>query len=86
MLNFDKLFKLAKDNGISIYTMYTRLKLSRSQIYRIKEGRIQAATLDRVLQLLYEETGNTYQLSDICTFIPDPIDRNEENEKKKTNS
>lgn len=83
MLNFDKLFKLAKDNGISIYTMYTRLKISRSQIYRIKDGKCQAATLDRILQLLYEETGNTYQLSDICEFIPDPIDKNEENEKKE---
>lgn len=79
MLNFDKLFKLAKEHGISIYTMYTRLKISRSQIYRIKEGKCQAATLDRVLQLLYEETGNVYQLSDICTFVPE----NEENEKKE---
>lgn len=83
MLNFDKLFKLAKDNGISIYTMYTRLGISRSQIYRVKSGKCQAATLDRILQLLYEETGNTYQLSDICEFVPDPIDKNEENEKKE---
>lgn len=83
MLNFDKLFKLAKENHITIYTMYTRLGISRSQIYRVKEGKCQAATLDRILQLLYEETGNVYQLSDISEFVPDPIDRNEENEKKE---
>lgn len=83
MLNFDKLFKLAKDNHITIYTMYTKLKISRSQIYRIKSGKCQAATLDRILQLLYEETGNVYQLSDICEFIPDPQKENEEREKKE---
>lgn len=72
MLNFNKLFTLAKSHGISIYVMYTELHISRSQIYRIKDGKFQAATLDRVLQLLYEETGIVFQPSDICEFVPEP--------------
>ena len=80
MLNFDKLFTLAKENGISVYTMYQYLGISRSQIYRIKEGKVQANTLNNILQLLYEQTGNIYQLNDICEFTPN---LNEENKKMK---
>ena len=83
MLNFDKLFTLAKEHGISIYTMYNELKISRSQIYRIRDAKCQAATLDRVLQLLYERTGIVFQLSDICEFIPDPPEKEERKKKEE---
>lgn len=78
MLNFEKLFLLAKEHGISIYTMYTYLGISRSQIYRVKAGHVQVTTLDNILQLLYEQTGNIYQLSDICEFTPNQDKINEQ--------
>lgn len=77
MINFDRLFNdVMKKEHISIYRLYQYLGVSRSQIYRIKDGKCQLATLDRILQLLYEETGRTYQLTDICEFVPDK--KNEE--------
>lgn len=73
MINFDKLFNIVlKENHITIYRLYTYLGVSKSQIYRIKEGRCQIATLNTILQLLYEETGHVYQLNDICEFVPEP--------------
>lgn len=73
MINFDKLFnQVMKENHITIYRLYTYLGISKSQIYRIKAGKCQLATLNTILQLLYEETGHIYQISDICEFVPEP--------------
>lgn len=79
MISFDKLFNVVlKKEHISIYRLYTYLGVARSQIYRIKKGKAQLATINMLLQLLYEETGKTYQLSDICEFIPDIKDKEED--------
>ncbi len=84
MIKFDKLFnEIMPANNISIYTLYNSMKVSRSQIYRLKNSRVQIQTVDAILQLLYERTGNVYQLSDICEFVPDPPKENEEHEKKE---
>lgn len=84
MIKFDKLFEVAKEHGISIYTMYQYLGISRSQIYRIKDGKVQISTLNNVLQILYEQTGIIFDMSDICEFVPDSKNEdNEEHEKKE---
>ena len=79
MISFDKLFnEVMKDENISTYRLYQYLGVSRSQIYRRKDSKVQIATLDRILQILFEETGKVYQLSDICTFIPEQQKNEEE--------
>ena len=79
MLKFDKLFnEVMPSNGITIYTLYNSLKVARSQIYRLKEGKVQVATVNMILQLLYERTGKVYQPSDICEFIPEHPENKEE--------
>lgn len=79
MIKFDKLFhEVMPNNDITIYTLYHSLKIARSQIYRLKEGKVQVATVNMILQLLYERTGKIYQLSDICEFIPDQPENKEE--------
>lgn len=79
MLKFDKLFnEVMPSNDITIYTLYNTLKVARSQIYRLKEGKVQVATVNMILQLLYERTGKVYQPSDICEFIPEQSENKEE--------
>ena len=79
MLKFDKLFnEVMPSNDITIYTLYNTLKVARSQIYRLKEGKVQVATVNMILQLLYERTGKVYQPSDICEVIPEQSENKEE--------
>ena len=84
MIKFDKLFdEVMPENGITIYKLYAKLNVARSQIYRFKDnGRVQLESVNALLQLLYEHTGKVYQLSDICEFVPDPP-KEKENDKKK---
>lgn len=84
MIKFDKLFnEVMPVNGITIYTLYAKMNIARSQIYRFKDnGRVQLESVNVLLQLLYEKTGKVYQLSDICEFIPDPPKDNDEEKEE----
>lgn len=84
MIKFDKLFdEVMPANGITIYTLYAKLNVARSQIYRFKSSRLQLESVNALLQLLYEYTGKVYQLSDICEFVPDPPNENGKDKKKE---
>lgn len=82
MISFDKLFdEVLKTEHISIYRLYEHLNVSRSQIYRFKTSNLRLSSVDNILQILYEETGKIYQLSDICEFIPEQQNNNEKKEE-----
>lgn len=81
MISFDKLFnEVLPENNITIYTLYAKLNVARSQIYRLKDSSVQLKTVDNILQLLYEVTNKKYSLDDICEFIPESKPEEEKEE------
>ena len=70
MINFDKLFnQVMKENHITIYRLYTYLGISKSQIYRIKAGKCQLATLNTMVQDKDRDLHQLNLLSLILEFL-----------------
>lgn len=66
MIVYDKLWKTAKEKGLTSYALNTRYNVSKAQLYRLKHNQsVSTNTLDKLCNIL--DCG----VSDIMEHIPD---------------
>lgn len=59
MITYDKLWETMKNKGVTQYDLYTKYKMNRSQLNRLKHNKnVTVVTLDRLCNILSCDIGD----------------------------
>lgn len=72
MISYEKMWRLAKERGITYYRLNTYFHIGTNTLYRLQHNQfVHGSTLNKLCYIF------ECQISDIAEFIPDEAERND---------